>query len=509
MKKIIATALAATLTFSATAIYAQDDTMLISAPETEVAVMPEFQAEKISYSGAVKEVGEGYILLAGESEMRFNICEETYICDYVLNPVEALKAEDEVTIIASSATTRIIPPQAAAYYILVRTDENAPAPIYAQVASNSGTEILSTDGSNKIVFDENTPVTANKIRIALKGQDITEGSDIVAFASVVGMSLPAHVAAEKIAVLNLVQPEAAEETEEPATMQEEVVADKLAHSGDVTEIGEDFVVIGEEEYQFNVDENTYICDYNMNPVQLKVGDSITAIASAQMTMSIPPQSYAHYILVRTDENEPAPIYAQVASNNGSEIMSADGNNKIVFDENTPVTANKIRIALKGQDITVGSDIVAFASVVGMSLPAHVPAEKIAVLSLAPVKEAAAKAAPEHDVEKITFGGNTYDIPFDYTSSALFGENAPVRLPLRAVCEGMGYTVTWNGDDESILISKDGKDVTLYVGKPIMGGASEVPVVIDGTTYVTTKIFSVLAGGNADVVDGGNGEIVVR
>ena len=505
MKRIISTALAATLAISSIGAFAQEtDTMLISAPAAESAVMPEMQADKISYTGTVKEIGEGYILFDGETEIQFNISDSTYICDYDLNPVEALKAGDTITVVASAAMTRSLPPQSNAHYILVRTDESAPYPIYAEVASNNGSEIMSADGNNRIVFDENTPVTANKIRIALKGQDITVGSEIIAFASVVGMSLPAHVAAEKIAVMNLAPAQAVEETEEKeeaATMPEQV-ADKVSHRGTVTEIGEGYVMMGEEEYQFNTDENTYVCDYNLNPVELKVGDTAPCIAGVQMTMSLPPQSSAHYIIVETEETTLAPIYAKVASNNGTEIMSADGNKRIVFDENTPVTANKIRIALRGQDITVGSEIIAFASVVGMSLPAHVPAEKIAVMNLAQIE-------PEHDVEKITIGGNTYEIPFDYTSSELFGENAPVRLPLRAVCEGMGYTVTWNDTDESIKLTKDSKEITLYVGKPMIEGKAEVPVVIDGTTYVSTIIFTVLTGAETDIVDAGNGVLEVR
>ena len=318
-----------------------------------------------------------------------------------------------------------------------------------------------------------------------------------------------------------------EETQETATIQE-FVSDKISYNGVVKEVGEDYIVVSAEtEFRFNLGEETYICDYDLAPVEtLKAEDEITVVASAATTRSIPPQAAAYYILVRTDENAPAPIYAQVASNNGSEIMSADGRNRIVFDESTPVAANKIRIALRGQDITVGSEIIAFASVVGMSLPAHVPAEKIAVLNLVPVAEETTEetaeetaketteeteeiTTPDHDVEKITFDGITYEIPFDYTSSPLFGENASERLPLRAVCEGMGYTVTWKGEDESIVISKDEKSVTLFLGKPMSEEIDEIPVEIDGTTYVTTKIFSLLAGKTADVAQDDNGVIVVR
>ena len=257
--------------------------------------------------------------------------------------------------------------------------------------------------------------------------------------------------------------------------------EKVSYNGIISEVTEDYIVIGDNEFQFNIDENTYVCDYDLNPVEtLKAEDVITVVASSMTTRSMPPQAYAYYIFVKTTETECYPIYAVVDTNDGEAIMSADGNNRIVYTDETPVTAHKIRIALKASDITPGSEIVAFASVVGMSLPAHVPAEKIGVLSLAEEKE----------VNGVVIGGHT----FEYADTALFADGSAPRLPLRHVLETLGYTVNWNDKDWSIDIAGRTKNtVRIQIGSAMFEGQAEenFPVLVNSTTYVTAEIFDLI------------------
>lgn len=260
--------------------------------------------------------------------------------------------------------------------------------------------------------------------------------------------------------------------------------EKVTVNGVVSEVADDYIVIGENEYQFNIDENTYICDYDLNPIEsLKKDDVISVIADSRTTRSIPPQAYAYYVFVNTENSQSYPIYATVDTNNGSEIMSKDGNNRIVFSEETPVLAHKIKIMLKAADITPNSEIVAFASVVGMSLPAHVAAEKIAVLSLADVSEKEVETG-------ITIGDKT----FEYADSSLFPEGSAPRLPLRAVCESLGYTVDWDDSDWSVYITgKERQTIKVQIGHEMFEGQSEenYPVIVDSRTYVTSELFDLL------------------
>ncbi|MBR5586912.1 MAG: hypothetical protein IKW02_03015 [Clostridia bacterium] len=469
MKKFITLALAVLLVFSMFTASAQTTEPIPAETSEQV-------AEKTSVSGIVSEVTDEYLML-GDDELQLNIDENTYICDYSLNPVEKVEKDAQVVAVVSTMTTMSLPAQNYAYFVFVNTDNSEAHPIYAVVDTNENGEIMSADGTNKIVYSDETPVIAHKIRIMLKGADITKGSEIVAFASTVGMSLPAHVPAEKIAVLSLAPVE-------EVVVEESAIADKTSISGTVSEIGEDYVVIGENEFRFNIDENTYICDYNMNPVEKIEKDAvITAVVSTMTTRSLPPQAYAYYIFVNTDNSIAAPIYAVVDTNENGEIMSADGNNRIVYSDETPVIAHKIRIMLRGGDITKGSEIVAFASTVGMSLPAHVPAEKIAVLSLAEAETAA-------DETTFTVDGET----FEFADAALFTEGSAPRFALRHVLETLGYTVNWNDSDWSIDIAgKTRNIVRIKIGEAMFEGQAEenFPVIVDSKTYVTEEIFKLL------------------
>ncbi len=468
------------------------DTMLIDDIDDPYAQMPiegdeEVKAEipeKEMHHGVVSEVTEEYILL-NDGNLRINIAPETYVSDYSLNPVE-IKKGDSVSVLASSMMTRSLPPQVAAYNILVNTENTQAAPLYAIVDTNTDGVIMSADGAYSIVYNEKTEVTAHRIRIILKGGDITPGSEILVFATTIGASEPAHVPAEKIAVLTLA------EANEPAEVVE-TMPEKVTVSGIISEIGEGYIQINDGNEQFNIAEETYICDYNLNPVELKVGDTITVVAGSATTMSLPPQAAAYYIFVNTENSISAPIYAVVDSNENGVIMSADGANRIVYEEATPVIAHKIRMILKASDITEGSEIVVFASSVGMSLPAHVPAEKIAVLNLAPVKT---------DVSSIVVNGEEFGVSFN------FGENE-AKYPLRALAEGLGYEVTWNNEERSIELKKGEAVHLVKIGEALTMAreASVLPVIVNDLTYVGEDIFNLLFGNGAKVANN-NGIIEV-
>ena len=458
------------------------DTMLIEDMEDPYAQMPVEEEEEIMempekemHHGVVSEVNDEYILL-NEGALRINLAEETYVCDYNLNPSE-IKKGDMVSVLAATMMTRSLPPQVAAYFVFVNSENSQAAPIYAVAGINSEGKIESKDGAYEILYTEETPVIAHRIRMIVKGADITPGSEILAFASVVGLSEPAHVAAEKIAVLTLA------EAEVPATVVE-TMPEKMSVSGIVSEIGEGYVQINDGETQFNTAEETYICDYNLNPVELKVGDMVTVIAGSAMTMSLPPQMAAHFIFVNTENSIAAPIYAVVDTNENGEIMSADGANRIVYAEETPVIAHRIRMMLKAMDITEGSEIVVFASAVGMSLPAHVPAEKIAVLYLAPEKT---------DVSAVIVDGEEFEIAFNFGST-------DAKYPLRALAEGLGYEVSWNSEERGVLLSKGEASHTVKIGEALRMARTvcPIPVIENDLTYVGEDIFNLLFGTGATV-----------
>ena len=47
------------------------------------------------------------------------------------------------------------------------------------------------------------------------------------------------------------------------------------------------------------------------------------------------------------------------------------------------------------------------------------------------------------------------------------------VPLRAIAEGLGFSVTWNAEDASILLEKDGKVIVLQIGNKKLFKGDEV------------------------------------
>ncbi len=507
MKKIISIALTAAMVFSSMVFtaFAEDEengVVPISAPvdsskpvpisaPVDSSEAPVQNIEKVTYNGTVEEAGEGYITLK-EEKIQLNYDESTLVCDYDFMPYESIKAGDSVTVVADTVTTMSIPAQSYAYYILVNTKNSSAAPIYAKVLSNDGKEIMSADNQNKIIISDETPTSHYRAKIKIMAKDIPAGSEIFAFATTVGLSMPAYVPAEKIVVINM-----GEEAKEPSEGAENITiskpadTDSVTYNGTVEEAGEGYITLKEEKIQLNYDESTLVCDYDFMPYEsIKAGDSVTVVADTVTTMSIPAQSYAYYILVNTKNSSAAPIYAKVLSNDGKEIMSADNQNKIIISDDTPTAHYRAKIKIMAKDIPAGSEIFAFAETVGLSIPAYVAPEKITVVNLAQDTAAA-------DVEKIIVDDKTYEVSFNFEKKEEFGENPTARFALRPVCEALGYDVSWVGETQSIVLSKGGKDVSLDIGVAVQK-IGHTPMIIDGKTYVTLSLFKVLYGDEAEV-----------
>ncbi len=262
-------------------------------------------------------------------------------------------------------------------------------------------------------------------------------------------------------------------------VKEEAMPQKIMQHGIVSEITEEYIMINDGSLRFNIDENTYIADYNLNPAQIKVGDMISAVTSTMTTMSIPPQNYAFFILINTENSISAPIYMKVVENKDGAILSEDGSYRAVYEKETPVIAHRIRIMLKAMDITEGSEILVFASTVGMSLPAHVPAEKIAVLTLAERKAG--------EIEKIMVDEESFLVSFEIKENL---------IPLRPLAEGLGFEVAWNGKANTVSLKKDDAEKTVTIGKKLSDTGEKEPEIIEDRTFVGIDIFNLLFGDNA-------------
>lgn len=246
----------------------------------------------------------------------------------------------------------------------------------------------------------------------------------------------------------------------------------------------------------NKDENTLFVDGQGYPTTMEAienGTSLKVIASQAMTMSLPPQSYAHVIML-ADDNGGFPIYAEVksitADGQGNFVFSSkDGNYDIVFAQDaTEVTPFATRNIVTAADIKEGSRILVMADIMTMSIPAMVPANKIIVLPEAVEKEEV------KEIEKVTVNGTDFDF---------IERDSVVLLPVRAICEKAGLEVKWDDNLKAVAVGSVPMGVTFNIGlnsytkaRMMPQTLSAAPIAENERTYVPVDFFTEVLGGTA-------------
>ena len=180
--------------------------------------------------------------------------------------------------------------------------------------------------------------------------------------------------------------------EEPAVESIEFIPEKMVVEGTVKSVTEDQIEL--EELVLNTDENTRILDAELIPVEIKEGDIVTAVVSTMTTRSLPPQSYAFYVVVKDDQIG-APLYMTVEKYENGVITTEDGNYEVTADS-AAVEMYRTKNIVKAEELTKGSEIFVYADIMTMSIPALVNPNKIVIMSIAEAASENTKAESLHE-----------------------------------------------------------------------------------------------------------------
>jgi len=366
MKKLLSLILAIAMLGSIVAL-AQESTVLpISEPES--VENTDFISDRRVVEGTVKSVSENQIEI---DELVLNIDENTLVADADLVPVE-VKEGDVVTAVVSSMTTRSLPPQSYAFYVIVKNPEKG-APLYMTVEKYENGIITTEDGNYEVTADS-AAVEMYRTKNIVKAEELTKGSEIFVYADLMTMSIPALVNPEKIVIMSIAS--SLQVQEEEIIVDE--VPDKMIVEGTVKSVSESQIEI--DELILNIDENSRVLDADLVPVEVKEGDVVTAVVSSMTTRSLPPQNYAFYVIVKNPEKG-APLYMTVEKYENGVITTEDGNYEVTADS-AAVEMYRTKNIVKAEELTKGSEIFVYADLMTMSIPALVNPEKIVVMSIA-------------------------------------------------------------------------------------------------------------------------------
>lgn len=266
------------------------------------------------------------------------------------------------------------------------------------------------------------------------------------------------------------------------------------------------------EVKLNVDENTLYIDglgYKTALEAIESGDSIKVIASQAMTRSLPPQTYAS-VVIEADEEGGFPFYVEVSKmdtdNSGNTIaISKDGNYQILFTEETVIEPFATKNIVTVEDIKEGSRLLVSASIMTMSIPAHVPAEKVVILPEAILAETEEETKIP---DAVVINGKEFKT--EEIAALAFQQDGVYFLPVRAICEAAGYEVVWDNDLKAITVGTTAMGVTFNIGTNAYTKArmahqtlSAAPMLVDGKTFVPADFFTVILGAE---ISSENGEV---
>ncbi len=118
---------------------------------------------------------------------------------------------------------------------------------------------------------------------------------------------------------------------------------------------------------------------------------------------------------------------------------------------------------------------------------------------------------------ISLNGSTLDL----TGKTVYTKDGKVMIPLRAVAEKLGFTVTWDGEHKGVKLDNGEVNTIVYEGVDSYYMASSTaigmsaptelgaaPEIKEDTTYVPAELFAILYC-NPDAVKIENGNIIIR
>lgn len=250
----------------------------------------------------------------------------------------------------------------------------------------------------------------------------------------------------------------------------------------------------------NVEEDTLILDAVTGEAKtfddLRTGETVYAWVGPDMTKSLPPISTGRVILCGLPADYAAPTYAEVESvtetESGADVCL---NNDVVLhlsaDTGYLAAPGWEKETVSAADIVPGTRVLAWYSVVTLSLPAQASPSKVMVFP------SDYDGWVSTNGLEVTINGET--LPLEGASAAKV-ENGRLMVPVRALAEALGCEVAWEPYTNQVTVTRDGVECYHFTigGDQAAKGDVTVGLVapanaVDGVTFLALDDLIVLHG----------------
>lgn len=246
--------------------------------------------------------------------------------------------------------------------------------------------------------------------------------------------------------------------------------------------GDRIVVKGEGNYQeieLLVDSATHVVQGETGEklafAQLKKGDEVTVYYGAAVTRSLPPKGHAAAVVVGGGEDRA--MYMKAAR-----VEALAGGDVRVLDTNGDrlVRISRDQVPDIGE-IREGCELLVWYRMITMSLPGQAASTKAIVLS------------GGSDI-KVHLHSGVISAQGKELQENMITLDDTVYLPLRDICEALGYEVRWNGQAQSVEVIKGVRSAALSVGSSeytkmkMRVRLDRQPQLFGGKTFVPVEFF---------------------
>lgn len=278
-----------------------------------------------------------------------------------------------------------------------------------------------------------------------------------------------------------------------SAMAAQNVPKELQMSGTVTENTGSMITVKNSNKPFDsvalhITDNTYILQsgtgYYLGANDVKKDGHVSAWYGPALTRSLPPQGKADAIISGPEDSRPTFTYFNI----GKVEPREDGSVRVLNVNETQYVTLLPEVYPEAAELKPGDKMLLWYEISTLSLPGQATATKAVLL-----QQGLADINISTTAGVIALNGK------ELADVKLVNKNNTLYVPLRAVAEALGFTVTWNQDAQTAVVYDGPRSAVCTIGSNDYGKQrmriklQNKPELIDGVTMVPVEMLDYVMG----------------
>ncbi|MCK9478559.1 MAG: copper amine oxidase N-terminal domain-containing protein [Firmicutes bacterium] len=202
-----------------------------------------------------------------------------------------------------------------------------------------------------------------------------------------------------------------------------------------------------------------------NVQDIAEGSKIKGYYSPIMTRSLPPQTNAFCLLINFENGKTPYDYIQVKEINQKEsgditVLTGDNASLITIMKENPYRSFKTKDIPSIDDITTGTELLVYYEIMALSYPGQATSQDTIFIQ---TPKNSNNSTIVFSLENNRVFLNDNEFLLQDTERIVLKESGDVLIPIRAIMEALGFTVTWHDADHSVDVKQGDVETSFKIG----------------------------------------------